>query len=58
MIDHHQQPDQFDFNFSDTNACSTAQMIYEFIDLLGDAHLIDKDIADHLCWYNDRYRKL
>lgn len=46
MIDHHQQPDQFDFNFSDTNACSTAQMIYEFIDLLGDAHLIDKDIAE------------
>lgn len=46
MIDHHQEPEKFDFNFSDTCACSTAQLIYEFIEMLGDTDLIDKDIAE------------
>jgi len=30
LIDHHQMPDEFDINFSDTHSCSTAQMIYQF----------------------------
>ena len=46
LIDHHQQPDVFDFNYSDTNSCSTAQMIFEFISAFDDIDLIDKDIAE------------
>ena len=48
LIDHHQQPDEFDFTFSDTKACSTAQLIYEFLDMFGDLDTIDKDIAECL----------
>ena len=48
LIDHHQQPDTFDFNFSDTSACSTAQLIFEFLELLGDTDEIDQDIAECL----------
>ena len=48
LIDHHQQPDTFDFNFSDTSACSTAQLIFEFLELLGDEDMIDQDIAECL----------
>jgi len=48
LIDHHQQPDTFDYNFSDTTACSTAQLIFEFLELLGDDHLITQDIAECL----------
>ncbi|MDA9898033.1 bifunctional oligoribonuclease/PAP phosphatase NrnA [Flavobacteriales bacterium] len=48
LIDHHQQPDTFDFNFSDTSACSTAQLIFEFLEMLGDTDLIDQDIAECL----------
>ncbi len=48
LIDHHQQPDTFDFNFSDTSACSTAQLIFEFFELLEDADEIDQDIAECL----------
>ena len=46
IIDHHQDPDTFEFNFSDPTACSTAQLIYEFFELLGDVTLIDRDIAE------------
>lgn len=46
LIDHHQQPDTFDFNYSDTNACSTAQMIFEFINAFDDLDYIDRDIAE------------
>lgn len=48
LIDHHQQPDTFDFNFSDTTACSTAQLIFEFLELLEDLDAIDRDIAECL----------
>ena len=48
LIDHHQQPDKFDFNFSDTTACSTAQLIFEFLEMFGDLDTIDKDIAECL----------
>ncbi len=48
LIDHHQQPDIFDFNFSDTTACSTAQMIYEFLEMFSDLDKIDQDIAECL----------
>ncbi len=48
LIDHHQQPDEFDFTLSDTSASSTAQLIYEFIEMFGDVDLIDQDIAECL----------
>lgn len=49
MIDHHQQPDGFaDYMISDTSACSTAELIYEFIENLGDKSLIDSDIGEAL----------
>ena len=48
LIDHHQQPDEFDFTLSDTSACSTAQLIYEFLNMFGDIDAIDQDIADCL----------
>jgi len=48
LIDHHQQPDTFDFNFSDTTACSTAQLIFEFFEMLGVIDEINQDIAECL----------
>jgi phosphoesterase RecJ-like protein len=49
MIDHHQQPDDFaDHMISDTSACSTAEMVYEFIENLGDKDLVDGAIGEAL----------
>lgn len=49
MIDHHQQPDDFaDYTMSDTSACSTAEMVYEFIEQLGGVDLIDAAIGEAL----------
>ncbi len=46
MIDHHQQPEDFaTFMYSDVKASSTAEMVYEFIEMLGESNLINKDIA-------------
>lgn len=46
MIDHHQQPDPIsEYIYSDTSICSTCQMVYQFIDMLGDKELIDAKIA-------------
>lgn len=45
MIDHHQQPDDFMYMYSDTSICSTCQMVYHFIEMMGDTDLIDADIA-------------
>ncbi|WP_139957938.1 DHH family phosphoesterase [Flavicella sediminum] len=46
MIDHHQQPDPIsEFIYSDTSICSTCQMVYHFIDMLGDVAEINADIA-------------
>lgn len=45
MIDHHQQPDDFAYMYSDTSICSTCQMVYHFIEMMGDTDLIDADIA-------------
>lgn len=46
MIDHHQQPDGFvDYMLHDVNSCSTCQLVFDFIELMGDKKLIDKDIA-------------
>ncbi|KAB1159829.1 bifunctional oligoribonuclease/PAP phosphatase NrnA [Tenacibaculum aiptasiae] len=45
LIDHHQQPDDFEYMYSDTTMSSTCQMVYNFIDMMGDVDMIDKNIA-------------
>lgn len=46
LIDHHQQPDQYaQLYYHDVNACSTCELVYEFISLLKGRKLIDKKIA-------------
>ena len=46
LIDHHQQPDDYaDLMFHDVLACSTCELIYEFIVGVGGKKLIDKAIA-------------
>lgn len=49
MIDHHLEPDGFsDFQKWDVTSASTAQLIFEFIDELGEKGLIDHAIANCL----------
>jgi phosphoesterase RecJ-like protein len=46
MIDHHQKPDDYAaFIYSDTQFGSTCEMVYNFIELLDETHLLDKTIA-------------
>lgn len=45
LIDHHQQPDDFEYMYSDTKMSSTCEMVYNFIDMLGDVNLVDASIA-------------
>ncbi|WP_339894433.1 bifunctional oligoribonuclease/PAP phosphatase NrnA [uncultured Algibacter sp.] len=46
MIDHHQAPDDYaTYMFSDVNMSSTCEMVYHFIDMLGDSNAIDSNIA-------------
>lgn len=45
LIDHHQQPDDFKYMYSDTSMSSTCQMVYNFIEMLGGINLIDEPIA-------------
>ena len=50
LIDHHQDPDMniADIIFSDTQACSTAQLVYEIIDAMELSNHINKAIAECL----------
>lgn len=48
LIDHHQQPEQFDFIYSETTIPATCQMIYHFIEAMDDEGLVNKDIAECL----------
>ncbi len=46
LIDHHQQPDNYaTLMYHDVKACSTCELIYEFIVGLGGKKMIDRDIA-------------
>ena len=46
LIDHHQQPDNYaTLMYHDVAACSTCELVYEFICGLGGKKLIDIDIA-------------
>lgn len=49
MIDHHQAPSDYAVvTYSDTAMSSTCEMVYHFIDKLGDTTLIDEDMASCL----------
>ena len=50
MIDHHQDPDRDIANliFSDTTACSTAQLVYEIMDAMEMTTYLNKAIAECL----------
>lgn len=49
MIDHHLNPsDEFDLQFSEIESCSTAQLIYDLVDALGDIDLLDENIGEPL----------
>ena len=46
MIDHHQEPDDYaTYAFSDVSMSSTCEMVYHFIEMLGDADKVDETIA-------------
>ncbi len=46
LIDHHQQPDNYaQLVYHDTLACSTSELIYEFICGVANADSVDKNIA-------------
>lgn len=48
LIDHHQQPEDFDFVYSDTTIPATSQMVYHFIEALEEQKLVNQDIAECL----------
>lgn len=46
MIDHHKHPaDYAEVTYSDTEICSTSQMMYQYLEYLNQLDLLDKDIA-------------
>lgn len=46
LIDHHQEPDDYaTYMYSDVSMSSTCEMVYHFIDMLGDSDKIDANIA-------------
>ena len=46
MIDHHQQPDDYaTYTYSDVSMSSTCEMVFNFIEMLGDENKIDSKIA-------------
>lgn len=47
MIDHHLYPsDEFHVSFSDTSACATAQMVYDFIIAMGHKKYLHQSIGE------------
>ena len=49
MIDHHQQPDSYaKYTYSDVAMSSTCEMVYHFINMLGDCETINSEIATSL----------
>ncbi len=47
LIDHHLEPERFaDFEFWDTGAAATCQLIFELVDALGDVSYIDPSIGE------------
>ena len=71
LIDHHIDPEEgFDYYLSTTKITSTGELIYKFIDMMGDIELLDKSMASaiysaimtdtgsfsYACNYPDTYR--
>jgi phosphoesterase RecJ-like protein len=48
LIDHHQQPEDFDYVYSDVTIPATCQMVYHFIEALGREDLVDQNVAECL----------
>lgn len=49
LIDHHLEPEDFaDFNFWDIQSASTAGLVFNLIEAVGDIEMIDADIANCL----------
>ena len=49
LIDHHLQPEKFaDYMMCDKKSCSTAQLVFDFIAVLGDKRLINRKAANCL----------
>lgn len=48
LIDHHQQPESFDYVYSDTIIPATCQMVYHFIEVMNDEDLVNTNIAECL----------
>ena len=47
LIDHHLNPSaEFDFKISISKISSTSELVYNFIEKMGDLHLLDKGIAE------------
>lgn len=47
LIDHHQQPADYpEVVFSNTSACSTAEMVYQFITAMGEEEMIDEVMGE------------
>ena len=45
LIDHHQQPDDFKYMYSDVSMSSTCEIVYHFIKMMDEVELIDEAIA-------------
>jgi len=49
MIDHHLQPEDFDkYMLHSIKACSTCELVFDFIQLMGHKKMLNKDIANCL----------
>jgi phosphoesterase RecJ-like protein len=47
LIDHHLTPsDEFDYQISISKISSTSELVYNFMEEMGDLHLLDKSIAE------------
>lgn len=48
LIDHHQQPEDFDFVYSDVTVPATSQMVYHFIEALEEEKYVNAEISQCL----------
>lgn len=47
LFDHHLNPaDEFDYRISVSKTSSTSELLYDFIERMGDLHLLDRNIAE------------
>ncbi len=48
LIDHHVDPElkDFDYSYTTTETSSTGELVYNFIEMMGDVNLVDKQISE------------